>query len=388
MSTIINTRSPYYITYNNEPLATNVEITMYIWSGVETSVPLTSSYVISKATNTPSTGNPYASFEISELIRDYLYTEYYNENDTVDALWVEVDAEITLSSGTPVTQTDTFLAIDGYGYFEEGINPRTSIDPTDDSYTPMLLQDNLNVYFVKGEIITFPVFSETSPTIDFTFTGGGGVSPEWQVVDFYWGTYAPVWNAGTTDIQITDNTNSEDKIHYIAITDTQGIETGDTALITATTGSTPFQSQTVTFIELCETKYTPIKMMFYNKYGAIQELWATKKSQISLNTSSENFKANTVDLVAQSYSTYKHGKKRFDVNGQENIVVSTDFLDEDVNEPMKQMLLSEQIWIDSGTVVPMIIKTSDFVEKTGVNDKLISYTIAFEYAFNKVQNIR
>jgi hypothetical protein len=130
-------------------------------------------------------------------------------------------------------------------------------------------------------------------------------------------------------------------------------------------------------------------MMFYNKYGAIQELWASKKSEVALSTSSENFKANTVDLVAQSYSTYKHGKKRFDVNGQETITVSTDYLDESVNDPMKQMLLSEQIWIDqSGTVIPMVIKTSSFVEKTSVNDKLISYTITFEYAFNKVQNIR
>lgn len=388
MSTIINTRSPYYKTYS-AALATNVEISIYMWSGLEASPVTPAKYVISKETNVPSVGNPYAAFEISELIRDYLYTEYYNETDTVDALWIKVDYSITLSSGGPITNSDTFLAIDGYGYFEEGMNPRTSIDPTDDSYTPMLLQDNLNVYFVKGEIITFPVFSETSPLVDFTFTGGGGVSPEWQVVDFYWGTYAQVWNAGTTDIQITDNTDSADKIHYIAITNTQGIETGDTAVITATTGPTPFQSQTVTFIELCEPKYTPIKMMFYNKYGAIQELWASKKSEVALSTSSENFKSNTVDLVAQSYSTYKHGKKRFDVNGQETITVSTDYLDESVNDPMKQMLLSEQIWIDqSGTVIPMVIKTSSFVEKTSVNDKLISYTITFEYAFNKVQNIR
>jgi hypothetical protein len=60
-----------------------------------------------------------------------------------------------------------------------------------------------------------------------------------------------------------------------------------------------------------------------------------------------------------------------------------------MNEPMKQLMLSEQMWatIDNN-VIPINITNSDFTYKTSVNDKLINYTMEFEYAFDAINNIR
>lgn len=388
MSTIINTRSPYYI---KKSLASAVSVVfqLKIYSGDKTTaIPGTVTYELIKNTTTPATGDPYAVFEISELIRDYIYTDYYTE--AIDAVWVQVvyafyDAADGGGSIIGSATTEYYLAIDGFGYFEEGMNPRQSIDPTAESYTPMTLQDNLTVYFVPGEQITLPFFSEAEPLIDFTFSGGSGV--EWQTLDEYWETYDALWNSSLDDVQIIDSTDSLDKIQYVGIFPTTGISSGDTAVVTSTTGN--LQTQTITFQAMCAGKYPDVKIVFYNKYGAIQELWAHRKSVKTLNATSETYNRNIMDYESLDYSVYKHATSRFDVNGRESITVNTDFMDESINNPVKQLLLSEQVWLEIGTeTYPVVVKSSSVTEKTSVNDKMVQYTFEFEYAYDKVQNIR
>ena len=387
MSTIINARSPFY--YKDSAAgAASIRFQIKIYSGDQTPLPSGVQYTLIKNTTTPATGNPYAVIEVSELIRDFLYTDYYEE--AVDTVWVHIAPTIYDGPngtgsiiGTPGSVY--FLALDGYGYFEEGINPRKTIDPTADSYTPMLLQDNETIYFVPGEQIVIPVFAETNPVIDFPGSWGEGV--EWQEADVYWQEYDITWNSSIDDVEIDDNGDTNQKIRYIAIFPTDDIKTGDTATITSRVG--PLQTQTITFKALCAGKYPDVKIVFYNKYGSLQELWAHKKSTKSLNTTSETYKRNIIDYGNFSYSVYKHATSRFDVNGRESITVNTDFMDESINDPVKQLLLSEQVWLEIGNdAYPVVIKTSSLTEKTSVNDKMIQYTFEFEYAYNKLQNIR
>ena len=376
MSAIINTRSPFYTKIASDPLS-SVEFKLYIWPGLQSARPATPEYTLTKS---ELDNNNYVVFEISELIRDYLYTDYYTEAQ--DAVWVQWSSSI---DGGSTTFSAYHLALDGWGYFEEGVNPRTSIDPDDASYTPMFLQDNLTVYFVPGEQITLPFFTEAEPLVDFTFSGGAGV--EWQLLDNYWETYDGLWNSSLDDVEIDDSTDSLEKIYYLGIYPTDDIQTGDTAVVTSRTGNA--QTQNIVFKALCAGKYPDVKIVFYNRYGAIQELWAHKKSIKSLNTQDETYNRNIMDYGALEYSTYKHATSRFDVNGRESIVVNTDFMDESINDPVKQLLLSEQVWLEIGSeTYPVVVKTSSLTEKTSVNDKMVQYTFEFEYAYDKVQNIR
>lgn len=376
MSSIINTRSPFYVKIASSPLS-SVELKLYVWEGVVGGRPASPEYTLTKS---ELSNDNYVVFEISELLRDFIYTNYYTE--AVDVIWVQWSYNI---DGGGATFETAHLAIDGFGYFEEGINPRTSIDPLDASYTPMLLQDNVTVYFIKGEEIKLPLWAETEPFIDLTLTGGDSV--EWQLVDDFWDAYDVTWNSSLVDVQITDDGNSNQKVQYLGIAPTDGIETGDTAVISSTIGNA--QSITVTFKEICELKYTPVRIVFYNKYGAIQDLWASKKSTKSLSQSAETYKANIIDLDTLSYSTYAHTQKRFDVQGQESISVSTSYMDESINEPVKQLLMSEQVWLEIGSdTYPVTLKTSSIQEKTSVNDKLVAYTFEFDFASGKIQNVR
>lgn len=376
MSSIINTRSPFYVKIAADPLS-SVELKLYAWEGLVGARPATPEYTLTKS---ELSNDNYVVFEISELLRDFIYTNYYEQ--AVDCIWVQWSYNI---DGGGATFETAHLAIDGFGYFEEGINPRTSIDPQDASYTPMMLQDNVCIYFIKGEDIKIPFWAETEPFIDFTFTGGDSV--KWELVDDFWNNYEATWNSSLADVQIVDNGNSNQKIQYVGIFPTDGIETGDTAVISSTIGTA--QSTTITFVELCELKYTPVRIIFYNKYGALQDIWASKKSTKTLNQTSDKYKSNIIDLDNLSYSTYKHTEKRFNIQGQESISVSTAYLSECINEPVKQLLMSEQVWLDIGTeTYPVVLTTSSVTEKTSVNDKLVAYTFEFNFANGKIQNVR
>lgn len=375
MSNVFNTRSPRYIKVASNPLS-SVRLDLYIWTGLSSGRPASPNYSITKQ---ELNNDNFVVFEVAELIRDFIYTEYYNE--AVDCLWIQYSTTI---DGSSPTFPAASLAIDGFGYFEEGMNPRNSTDPTQSSYTPQLLQDNEVMYFIKGQDLRIPIFAEPESIISFTI---GGAAVYWNASEEYWETYDVSWALGITTITINDNGNSNQKIQYVNITDTENLSDGDVISIISQNGNA--QSNNIVLKEICTPKYTPIRVIFYNKYGALQDVWFDKKSTQSLSTSSESYKANIIDYAAFSYNVNKHSVKRYNVEAKESITLNTGFIAEDLNEPIKQLLMSEQVWIDNGTnVFPMIIRSSSLQEKTSVNDKLIQYTLDFEYAFDKIQNIR
>lgn len=383
MSKIINARSPYYLKYTSAGnQIERVVVRVYIWNGLLTSVPTTVTYTIDKTPLVADTDNNVV-IEISELIRDYLYTDYYT--DAQDAVWVRVEDDIYDGDEIPTSNNQTFLAFDGFGYFEEGANPRQSTDPTQTSYTPMILQSNMTVYFVSGRDIKIPVFSETAPTVT-TDIGNG----KWDGNDNFWETVNVAWQNVGNDLTITDSNNSADKIQYVIIT-SEGAVTGDTITFTSTVGNS--QTQVVTLVEICEPKFDKYRSVFYNKFGALQSFWVTKKSVITTRVKDEKYQSNLIDTSGSgvTYNIRKHNKKRFQVLANQSIKTNTPLLNESQNEPIEQLLMSEQVWLEKtqDNALPVVIKTSSLQRKTGVNNKaMIQYSLDFEYAFNKINDIR
>jgi hypothetical protein len=78
--------------------------------------------------------------------------------------------------------------------------------------------------------------------------------------------------------------------------------------------------------------------------------------------------------------------------GSESVVLNTGFVDESYNEVIRQLMLSEQIWMtkltDEELVLPLKARTQSLQYKKHVNDKLVNYTIEFDMAFDKINNIR
>ncbi len=454
MSTIINTRSPFYFKVSNADLS-SVKLELYIWTG--TSAQRNASYKrytltkeqlldeLDRGSATSTTANklvdstqnfnttaqvgsfiknttdsttasvtaidsdttlsissdimasgenyilfakPYVVFELSELARDFMETEY--NNYATDTLWIDADITIYDSTGTIVqvnsqdTNTSTFLGIDGYGYFEDGTNPR-SVQYT----TPMVLQNNTTVYYNDGADIKIPIYAEAE-TVTATLTSTAGADINWDNADDFWDTYNETWGSGQTPVIITDNGNTNQKIQYLIITDSEDLNNND--FVTISSDNSSYSDVVITLKKVCEPKYTPLNIIFYNKFGALQNLWFFKKSMTNINITSQQFKNNILDIEnsggAPSYALSKHQEKKFMANGKESIIVNSGFYTEDHNEVVREMLLAEQVWIYDGTnTLPINLKSNTLQFKKSVNDKLISYTLSFDYAYDKINNI-
>ena len=454
MSTIINTRSPFYFKVSNADLS-SVKLELYIWTG--TSAQRNASYKrytltkeqllneLDRGAATSTTANklvdstqnfnttaqvgsfiknttdsttasvtaidddttlslssdimasgenyilfakPYVVFELSELARDFMETEY--NNYATDTLWIDADITIYNSAGVIVqvnsqdTNTSSFLGIDGYGYFEDGTNPR-SVQYT----TPMVLQYNTTVYYNDGADIKIPIYAEAE-TVTATLTSTAGADINWDNADDFWDTYNETWGSGQTPVIITDNGNTNQKIQYLIITDSEDLNNNDFVTISSNNASYP--DVVITLKKVCEPKYTPLNIIFYNKFGALQNLWFFKKSMTNINITSQQFKNNILDIEnsggAPSYALSKHQEKKFMANGKESITVNSGFYTEDHNEVVREMLLAEQVWIYNGTnTLPINLKSNTLQFKKSVNDKLISYTLSFDYAYDKINNI-
>jgi hypothetical protein len=147
-------------------------------------------------------------------------------------------------------------------------------------------------------------------------------------------------------------------------------------------------TSTIYIERICEPKFTPIKLTFVNKFGALQDMWVFKKTTKELKVTKERYKNNFINSDG-SYSISKHQKKTLLAMGAESMTVNTGFIDESLNPVIKELLLSEQAWATiNGQVLPIDISTESLTYKTRLNDKLINYTLDFALAFDTINNIR
>jgi len=319
---------------------------LYIYTGTEggyTSTDL--KYTLQKSI---VGDNTKILFEISELVRDYL-SQTFNNDYVSQAIWVSAvttlfdDNDTVFTYGSPTIET--FLALDGYGYFEDEINPELTRNA--------LLTAN-TIYLPESTAGKLAIFAE----------GVGKVTID------------------SVDTEITDNGNTNQKIQYVTIpadsSTIQVYDTDDTTLL-----------RTISVNNICEPKFTPYKITFVNKYGAYQDLWCFKKSIETFNVTDERYKRNTVVNNSVEYPLYNGQEERYNTNAKQSITLNTGFINEDSNSAIEELFLSENVWIrkDSKTL-PVIPKTKTLTFKTSVNDRLANYTIDFDFAFNKINNVR
>lgn len=322
-----------------------IELDLYVWSGTETSAPSIPQYEINKSRI--DTHNNI-TLEIGELVRDYLEISF-NDDYNSQTKWVRAVVEYFDESDNPYTynnpQVFTYLATDGYGYFEDGTNPelsRNKLISADDIYLP------------ENTVGKLPIFAE----------GVGKVTID------------------SVDTQITDNGNTNQKIQYINIpansSTIQVYDTDDTTLLS-----------TVNVTNICEPKYTPFKVTFVNKLGAFQDLYFFKKTTESTNVTDETFKRNTIANSTSTYQTYEGQRQRYNVNSKTSLSMNTGFVKENMNQTIEELFFSENVWIRyEGKTLPIIPSTKSLQYKIVLNDKLINYTVDFEFAFDKINNVR
>ena len=376
MSTIIRTRSPFFIRTPQETNANlnyfQINITVFggLSSSTEVCDDLYATYSLQKK---PLGAENSVSFDISEIVNDHIeqiFTGTYAS--TKSSIWVTVATSARQADGTVIgsVTSNTYLAQEGFNKFKEGVNYTTE---------PIAMLSSTYIQNHKGSTITIPVNAERVTQVE--------------------------WRNGTsvreTDT-FTDNGNQNQKIQFALFTAGTFL---DNALITYDSGSTT----TITLEQVEECKYPVNKITFVNRWGALQDLFFFKKSTENLEATRETFNRSIFEarsvqldppetpgdacqesLTFNTYSTTAHAKKTFNANATESIVLNTGFVNELMNPYFEELMVSEYIWLtdSSANIFPVNLKESSFAKKTGLNDRLINYTMSFDKSFSLVNNIR
>ena len=374
----INVRSPFY--YKAEPTGTLVstELELYVYTGeLYTDTPASVQYTITKK---PLSNNNYVVFEISELVRDYLDIYFDGDYDS-QSVWVEGYIENT-TTGTTEFDSFVYISYDGYGYHEDGINPELS-----QGY----LQSNNIIYRLNDYNVRIPLDSRIADSAVFLLNNEIVRSETFSSSDFT-NQQIKYFNVGNSDAdnftQRVLSDGGEVEMTRCLIDFLGAEDVGKVDEVRVTSGNDLQIIKIVT--EPC-SKYTPYKVVFVNKFGALQDIYFSRKSIKSINTKGETYKSNLVNFDTLSYDTSRHQVSQYNKLGKESISLNTGFLSEEYNEVIKQLMLSEQVWLiasNDDEVYPVIPKTQNVTYKTSVNDKLVQYTIDFDFANDKINTIR
>lgn len=357
-------------------MATLVRAELKLW--VYTGQPLTytgsPNYTITK---TLLPGETTILFEISELIKDYIDVYFDGNYDTARlTAWATWEITNTFSDATTTTNTGTRLATLAYGYFLDEINPQL-ISP--------LQQSNTCIYWKKDEPVRIPLYKDNT-LYSVSFSSDGSYSTP----DIYDGVAYPL-KADTTAYKADTGILTADmtKIDLPKTSDDSTSPTITTNQITITTEDGQIVTVYVYFIEEC--KNTPYKVTFINKFGSLQDIWFFGRRRDNANVEREQFRINTIQSSPNStfYSTSKSTDKLHNINSKKSIILNTGFICEQYNEVIQQMMQSEYVWIhEGGKVYPINPTDTDIAYKDERYDKLLNFTVKFDYAYSEINNIR
>ena len=363
---MIRALSPYYITVPLQYTTSSVQTCEYfklhikVWSGLESAVPTNVDYTIVYDNTNAETGSH--TINVAPLLRDFIeFTPRDNGQNygVLDAdnnqKWVKTYVEYD-GLGTDFQEV-TELFSSGYSYGTDGENAETRGPDTSDK--PQILLEDNDYTVHRGGVFNVPISLE-----DIGSTTIGSVR-----------SYPSLTQISET-LAISPTTDSDSMIKNIWI-DTSDATTDEYIRVS-------FNGDFIDFVLTDEYRFRPMSVHFINKYGAQQTLTFFKEQRESMKVTDNTFESN----VGQP-STGSHQFLRYNVQARITIKASTGFINEDENEAIKQLMLSERVWMYDVTdgFTPLNIKTTSTSFKTRQKERLINYDVEFLKGYNEINNI-
>lgn len=349
---MILTRSPYYITVpwlspSSGTVPDKYIVQIFVWTGLNTSVPSTPQYEEENVNPLGLSGS--LDVNISPYINDFLEISLVKGSTTgmLDSLsTVRVKAQVIYYindvAQSPELVTED-LAVKGYGYGIEGKNPTRPANK--------VLAFGTYVNVSKDTQFTIPILIDTSTAVSVTSYPNNTIN--------------------YNETKISYNSDSLIQNIYVQCVDEDYIEIKkDNALIC-----------TLNVKE--ELRYTPFDVWFVNKYGKLQSITFFKEVVNSLKVESESYEGSNGQAKDGVHQIVNYNKK-----GNSEFKAKTGFISEVNNEIIKQLLLSEKVWILQGDIFnPINVSSSSLEYQTRQKDRLLNYELSFEYAYNEINDI-
>lgn len=353
MANRIFTRSPFNVTVTG---TANQETTceLYIWYGTYASAaPGTATKTLSKPI--PTSVVTTVNYNISSYLRDYISfkdePQIYNTlSDVNNAQFCNVIVKLYLAG--VLQSTTQYVALDGYGYYEDDYNPTLS--------TCLLTEGTYYYNYDSSGLVSDVALRPGSLAID-------GLST-WSV------KYTNLVSAATQTVSLT--TTMLRKIYRVYPTywaDGNKVEVLDAVnAVQATYYFRPIE----------ECKYDVYYVDFINRYGVWQKEFLFKASKQSISVMNTEY---NIQAASYNYFTENATKQSFNTNGQESIKCNTGWVDEFFGtSSLKELMLSERILLNGK---PVKLKTKQVEIQKHLTEKLINYVLDFDYAYDMINNI-
>lgn len=367
----ILTRSPFWVTDTTELTVESAELEITIAGSLRYTLVKNSTGVV--------------GWEISELLRDYLDIDYDNTNTHSLAVswtitWYDEQNGSDGTGSVVTSSSGSGFIWDGYGYFTEGRNPTT---------TRGYLQSNNIIYRLDDSQVKIPLDNANTTFVGFLKDGdlinGETITPDASNNIEYVSSYTAVdtsYDSFKERVE-ADGGTFEGSLCLDKFLKQFDINEVDEVYVVGTDGVFTIEVKTIE-----ECRYQPMKLTFVNRYGALQDLWFFKKSVESLTTKKEDYNRFNV-TTSGVYDTKEHTRQVYNVESQRKLKINTGYVDESYNELMKELMQSEQVWLDiDNDVYPINVDTNSLTFKTSVNDRLVDYSLDISFSYNEINIMR
>jgi hypothetical protein len=374
---------------------------LYVWSGEKYQ---SGSYIYQARKYPNQSGS--GIFDFSRMINSTLVDLAATNDSNIKYYKVDFGYQYASGSGyvtsslTAVTCSvggTMFQAYDGYGLFPQPINTSLTTAP----YWPFLTDAGV----VTQSVLDTDVSSFGTYTSNTTGQSNGahGISI-WRGTDdvnqsSYTLKLTASYNNGTqasgsTAISASQTNTTQIVAHYGFCPSDPGwadrfptVPTNDINYYKFQISSGSVNLATLNFKVECAYYYEPIRIDWKNRYGQFDFLNFYKRHNNTFNTDQRLYQPQIGSWGAQAleYSQFQTSQQRYIVDAAEVLDVNSDFLPEGYNELFKQLMVSDEIyWMydqsnpSNVLVKPLTIKTNSLQFKTGINNKLIQYTLSFD----------
>ena len=401
-SSLAMARSPQFITAKNNALAldtlTEMDLNLRIRTGV-----LAASGSFNYSLSKDYSINQVINFEISDLVRSEFYHDFsvwndigYTQSPQGEALWVVPEGSVTFSNNGAAPANATFPdeSDTEYAYLTtDGWATRDNIAPVAVSQ-PVLATDRDRQVLVGNYESLAINNSSTNALAKIVITWQTGVSADFYVGE---GIVTPptsatfdsqnlVIYAGVGPANLENNSFLDGyEIKPSAQADGGVGQYYDVILKNA--GNTTLA--TVRYYVQCEAKYDPVQVAFINRFGVADFITFFKRSDERGNFKQDSYQKSIYNDGFTTPSLEVGKYQSFNVNSRNTLTLNTGFVDQDYDETIEDILMSEYVAVYTNSNWVSAVPNRGSIEyQKSINTQLINYTMSFDFGFDERSLVR
>ena len=397
-SSLAMARSPQFITGKNNALTNDSLDLMSLSIRIKTGTPSASTpnYALSKDYSI----NEVINFEISDLVRSEFYHDFsvwndigYTQSPQGEALWVTPIGSWTYSNNGTAPESAIWSNNTTYAYLTtDGWATRDNIAPV--AVTQAVLATNRDRQVLVGNYESLAINNSVNNGLaKIVISWQSGDEDDFQISAI---SVAPpdrttnnsqnlVIYAGVGPANLENNSFLDSSIKP-SNQPSGGVGQYYDVILKNASNTT---IGTVRYYVQCEAKYTPVQVAFINRFGVADFITFFKRSDTRGNFTQDSYQKSIYNDGFTTPSLEVGKYQSFNVNSRNTLTLNTGFVDQDYDETIEDILMSEYVAVYTNSNWVSAVPNRGSIEyQKSVNTKLINYTMSFDFGFDERSLVR